>query len=47
MVAMQLEVCHLGNYIGGRCVVATLVSTRGYDVVGMVCGTKLGRQRKG
>ncbi len=42
MVARQLEVCHLGNCIGGRCVVVPLVSTRGYDVVGMVCGTELG-----
>lgn len=47
MVAKQLEVCHLGNHIGGRCVVVALVSIRGYDIVGMVCGTKLGRQEEG
>ncbi len=47
MVARQLEVYHLGNHIGGRCVVVPLVSIGGYDVVGMVCGTELGRQGEG
>jgi hypothetical protein len=47
MVAMQLEVYHLGNRIGGRCVVVPLVSIGGYDVVGMVCGIGLGKQGEG
>jgi hypothetical protein len=46
LVAKQLEVCHLGNRISGRCVVVALVSIGGNDIVGMVCGTELGKQGK-